>query len=469
MSSKSLQGFRFQLEKPNSKNLSSILFVLHHEGNRFKYGTGQMIFPELWDKATQRPTTDTKIIKPFEKDHSTIKTDLQNINSRLENIITVSKTYLSKREEQKERVNFDDLKLKLKSEFTIEPGRNSARKKSKTEPETRYKITDLINQYILGMKAGTKKTAKKQNYDTETIKAYTSFQKMFDELETFHQTTYKVTDISKDFENDLHIFFDDEKEYTPNTKGKMIKMLKVIIHDFINDELETIYRKGKKGEDTELSITDITYIERQLDKIIKPTSKPVHIALFENELTTIFELELKNKPHLDRARDIFLTGCYTGLRFSDYSRISPEHVKNGFLEIIMYKGKEKVFIPIRKELVSILQKWSFKIPDMTSQELGRYIKEIGEMAGITGTIEIIESKRNQTVITTKPKYRMITTHTARRSFATNMFYSGMSPVDIMKITGHKKLDTFQKYIVYDPARERERLSMKGNVQFMKVV
>ncbi|MBK8826580.1 MAG: integrase catalytic domain-containing protein [Saprospiraceae bacterium] len=170
----------------------------------------------------------------------------------------------------------------------------------------------------------------------------------------------------------------------------------------------------------------------------------------------IYDLDLSMKPNLDRARDIFLTGSYTGLRFSDYSRIKPEHINKQFIQIIPIKTKDNVNIPLRPELSTILTKWDFTIPKMTSQELGRYIKEIGKLSGIVANVEITETKGNQTIITTKPKNQMITSHTARRSFATNMFYDGMNPIDIMKITGHKKLDTFQKYIVSDPNRELQR-------------
>jgi integrase len=65
---------------------------------------------------------------------------------------------------------------------------------------------------------------------------------------------------------------------------------------------------------------------------------------------------------------------------------------------------------------------------------------------------------------------MITSHTARRSFATNMYYDGMNPIDIMKITGHKKLDTFQKYIVHDPNREllRQERNKINSERYLKV-
>ena len=464
-------GHLFFLEKPNSKGKSSIIYKFNLKGKRFVYGTSQTIIPELWEKEPQGPTGNKKIISQFEKDYPQIKTELKNINQRLENIKAATLTFFSLKEQQKTSIDFKELKEYLDNQFNpIKAKRKETPQAAPETPQAPF-IKDLIYDYIKGMYSGKKKTKQKTNYDNETIKAYLSFKKMWDELESYFDKQYIVTDISLEFETELHEFFNDEKEYTPNTKGKMIKMLKCIIHDFIELEYETIYRAKKTGIETVLSEIDLLYIEKQLDRIIKPNSKPVNIALDENELQSIYEMDLSDKPHLDRARDIFLAGCYTGLRFSDYNRIRPEHINKQYIQIIPIKTKDTVNIPVRPELSKILQKWNYTIPEMTSQELGRYIKEIGHKAGIIQNIQIIETIKNKQIITNKPKNLMITSHTARRSFATNMFYDGMNPIDIMKITGHKKLDTFQKYIVSDPNRElqRQERNKQHNERYLKVV
>lgn len=457
MAKKKKINFKFDLNLPIN-GYSSIKLRFDHNGKRFVYGAKKSIITDLWDKETQRPTTDKERIKSYKKERPQIETELQNISARLDKIISDTKRYFSLKEEQGEPVNLTDLKIFLDKSFKTIKETRTPKKQPKTAPEVSQTptIKDLTHEYIKGMYTGKKRTKQRQNYDHNTIKAYMTFKNMFDEMESYFDKTYLVTDISFDFENDLHEFFNEVKEYTPNTKGKMIKMLKVIIHDFLETESTRIYENHKKGIETVLSIIDLNYIEKQLDRIIKPKSDPVNIALNEKELQTMYELDYTEKPHLDRARDIFLTGCFTGLRHSDYSRIGPEHLNQDYIQIIMFKTKERVIIPIIPELVSIFKKWDYNIPDMSSQELNRYIKEIGKESGITDLTEITESKGNQTIINRKPKNEMITTHTARRSFATNSFYNGMNPQDIMKITGHKKLETFQKYIIHDPNREKER-------------
>ncbi|HDZ40887.1 MAG TPA: hypothetical protein ENH59_04320 [Bacteroidetes bacterium] len=44
------------------------------------------------------------------------------------------------------------------------------------------------------------------------------------------------------------------------------------------------------------------------------------------------------------------------------------------------------------------------------------------------------------------KHELITVHTARRSFATNMYMADVPTISIMKITGHRTEKSFLKYI-----------------------
>jgi len=193
-----------------------------------------------------------------------------------------------------------------------------------------------------------------------------------------------------------------------------------------------------------LTLNDIHRIEREIKLILKPDDETIFVVLDENEIQRLFDLDLTGIPHYSRARDIFLAGCYTALRHSDYSRIGPEHIKGNHLEIITYKNQKKVRIPIRPELRTILNKWENRIPKMTSQELGRYIKEIG-------------SKGGRDIDSIKYKYELITTHTARRSAATNMYYSKMTVKDIMAITGHSKIETLEMYIGKDDQKRDQRI------------
>src|SRR5258708_34801905 len=94
---------------------------------------------------------------------------------------------------------------------------------------------------------------------------------------------------------------------------------------------------------------------------------------------------------------------------------------------------------------------------VTNRELNRYIKEVGRLAGITVPIKTSYKKGNRDIEVTKPKYAWITTHTCRRSFCTNEFLAGTPPELIMKISGHKSLKDFYKYIRITPEEAGKKL------------
>ena len=75
-----------------------------------------------------------------------------------------------------------------------------------------------------------------------------------------------------------------------------------------------------------------------------------------------------------------------------------------------------------------------KIYPISNPKLNKNIKKICKQAGINQSIDGI------------PKYKLVTCHTARRSFATNAYISDVPVRDIMRITGHKKETTFLNYV-----------------------
>ena len=68
------------------------------------------------------------------------------------------------------------------------------------------------------------------------------------------------------------------------------------------------------------------------------------------------------------------------------------------------------------------------------------------MVGFDSPETIIFTKGGIRVTQQLPKYELITTHTARRSFATNQFLLGVPSITIMAMTGHRTEKSFMKYI-----------------------
>ncbi|RPD39111.1 site-specific integrase [Chitinophaga barathri] len=150
---------------------------------------------------------------------------------------------------------------------------------------------------------------------------------------------------------------------------------------------------------------------------------------------------------LDRVRDLFIIGCYTGLRVSDYNNIKPHHIKGDYLDLYQRKTGQRVVIPIHDTVRQIMAKYGGHTPPKISdQKLNMYIKEICREAGIVETIEKQQTKGGEKVANVLQKWQMVTSHTARRSFASNMTKQGIPIQQIMQITGHKKESVFLKYV-----------------------
>lgn len=238
-------------------------------------------------------------------------------------------------------------------------------------------------------------------------------------------------DITIDFYNDF-LAFCNEKDYSPNTTGRHIKHLKVIMRQAREEGLHN---------NTEYQRKSFEAMAVKVD----------NIYLTEAELKRLFDLDLSNNKPFELIRDVFLCGCYTAQRFGDYSRINKTHIRTlendkKVIDLIQQKTGEKVVIPVRHELEIILSRYDYTLPKTFEQKVNEKIKIIGEMAKITEVVSYEESRGGLRVKKSMKKNQLIKTHTARRSGCTNMYLAGIPTIDIMKISGHKTEREFLKYI-----------------------
>lgn len=171
------------------------------------------------------------------------------------------------------------------------------------------------------------------------------------------------------------------------------------------------------------------------------------IYLSKEELDKMFRLDLSDNKRLEKVRDLFLVGCYTGLRFGDLSRLCEEDMTKEHLKIRTQKTGEIVQIPLSPTVKFLVSKYNGKLPRaISNQKFNEYIKEIGKMAGINERISVYSTKGNVSVKKMSGKWEMVSAHTARRSFCTNAFLAGVPVIQLMKISGHKTEKSFLAYI-----------------------
>jgi integrase len=187
------------------------------------------------------------------------------------------------------------------------------------------------------------------------------------------------------------------------------------------------------------------------------------IALTEDELNELYSLNLEANTRLERVRDLFVFGANTGLRFSDFSSIKAENIKkegeNFYLDIIQFKTKGRVIIPVNEIVLQLLKKYNNQMPEgISNQKFNQYLKEVTQKSKLLQeTYSKTVTKGGVTTTEHIPRWQLTSSHTARRTFATNAYERGVPTLSIMAITGHKTEKAFLSYIKTDARKHAQIL------------
>ena len=184
-----------------------------------------------------------------------------------------------------------------------------------------------------------------------------------------------------------------------------------------------------------------------------------NVYLTEAEIAKIYALDLSEDWRLQNVRDWFIIACEMGLRYSDWSSIDLSKIENDRIEIVQHKTGDRAIIPLSltKYFWQIVKRRENKLPRIyTNQECNRSVKNIAKLAHITELQTVSYTKAGVQKTEHLAKHEMISTHTARRTFATNMFLRNMPISLIMSITGHK---TEKAFLLYVKAGMNEKAEM----------
>jgi integrase len=182
-------------------------------------------------------------------------------------------------------------------------------------------------------------------------------------------------------------------------------------------------------------------------KISWQRREPDILTLTRGEVHALATLDLSQRNTLDNARALFMLAVYTGLRFSDVAALRPEHIQADRLRLTTQKTRDTLTLPIRPEARPLLARVTAgTLRPLPNQTLNRYLKELAALAGIDTLTERTHYAGGKRHTQTAPKYEFVTTHTARRTFVTLALEDGLRPELLMKITGHKDLKTFSRYV-----------------------
>ncbi|MCR5889447.1 site-specific integrase [Hymenobacter sp. J193] len=273
--------------------------------------------------------------------------------------------------------------------------------------------------------------ASKRDKSAATIKCYVTLQR--------HLTAYaKVRRLQPTFASLDSAFCEGFKSYLLRTVGlgnasinNQVKNLKVFLAATFEQELHE-FAHFKRFRKLEAVAPELVYLTR-------------------DEKEQLYLLNLTGRPYLEQTRDIFLFECETGLRFSDVRALRPEQIVGGYILLTTIKTADLLRVPLSPLAQSILARYAGRrdgkaLPVISNQKTNAYLKVVAELAGLDTPTTTTQHKGSQRVATTRPKWELVCTHTARRTFVTLALEGGMRPEVVMRITGHKDYKTLHRYL-----------------------
>jgi integrase len=280
-----------------------------------------------------------------------------------------------------------------------------------------------------------------------TIKQYTNTLRLLRDFARERGRNVDFEDINLGFHTDFRGYM-NELGYSDAYFGNQIKFIRL----FMNEATE-------QGINTQIMFKS--------KKFTCPTPEVAKIYLTEEEVTRIQKLNFEDNTVMTIVRDLFIVGCRTGLRFSDLIRLKPSNFneQEKILRIETQKTGAIVYIPLAPDVLRICQKYHYNFPNMTNTVFNLNIKRIACMAGIEDDIEVVVRRGNEKKSEIVKKYKLVSAHTARRSFATNAYLANVPSIAIMRITGHHTEKAFMRYIRI--ASENNARQLLSHPHFLK--
>jgi integrase len=394
---------------------------MKYGGTRLVYSTGETVTTNQWNKKKQRL-----------KNNSTTTADgKHNLNDLLKNLEKECEiAYNTKIGEGKPAP--ETIKAHLKAFMD----------KNNNKEEKKISLLSFIGKF---------KEESKETKAPTTIKRYGT---VLGHLQDYSKKKGKIDfdSINLDFFHS-YVSFLKAKKLAKNSIAKDISVLKTFMNEAVDrghtNNINFKHRKFSYGyEDTD------------------------SVYLSEQEINKLFNHDFSSNKKLDHVRDLFVFGCQVGLRYSDYSTVRPENIitEDGkkFINIITQKTKETVIVPCSAIVLKIFEKYKANanwLPkSISAQKFNEYLKDACKDAGLTETGRL----------TTDPKlplYECISSHTARRSFATNLYLQKFPTIELMRITGHRTEKAFLKYIKVGKFESAKRLGEHmemRNSQLLKI-
>lgn len=402
----------FNLKEPNSNSESLIYFKAYFkgEGRKFVYSTGETIHPNDWDFENKHPKNLNGRTEKADKQR-VIKRQLDRYSNFFSDVVNNYKL-----------TNRDLLITNIKDDFDIEFKRTKA---------ISNKFFEVYNLFL---------QMKKSDYTDEansetTIKRYEYNKKLLEDFQEHREKKLHFNQINNAFYNSFIDYCINIKKHSANTLRRNVGLLKTFLFWSLEEghTYKTDFQKFKAPK------------AQQTDEV----------ALTLDQVQEVFEFDLSSNPKLERVRDLFVFGCATGMRISNYSKITKKDIQGGFIKVRDKKNTDKALeIPLNDFSIYMLKKYDYQLPKISNQKFNDYIKEVFELLGYTESVKKTIKVGKEIIEHVNPLFERISSHTARRSFITIMKNKKIPDKVIMSYTGHRSLEVFNKY--YKPNNEDKK-------------
>ncbi len=389
-------------KKTGKQEIHLRLTVSRHVQLRAK--TRLFIKANQWDSAKNSPKFSS-----IDKDLTMIRSKLKDLEEHI--IMKFSKTHLSDINSKWLNMIIDQFHFPEK--YDLNTGSNTT-----LLAITEQFIKDSVTRKNINGKFITKGSVDQYKQTQVQLKNFANHQQKVD---------WETAELDYSF-YDRFVTYEYQQGYCDSTVGKHIKNIKAILNSQPSSIIQTCGL-----------LTD--------RRCIKPSGSADEVYLDETELNLLWLYDFTEQPILEKVRDWFLCLCWTGVRFSDLTKINAEYIKNNVFQFRQQKTNTTVAVPILPVVHSILDKYNGIIPKPCSnQRFNKLLKEVCRQVGINSVETICRSVAGRITTSKHRKYELIKSHTGRRSFASNMYLRGIPSVTIMQVTGHKTETSFLRYI-----------------------
>jgi integrase len=393
----------FHLKNPKGEKESLIYFSAYfkNEGKKLIYSTGETILPKEWEFKNRMPN-DLSGRTTRADNHRTINVQL---NRYTDFYIKIINRYIHAEEE----ITIENIRNEFDKEF----------KKTKTGSRDFFSVYDKFMTEKINDKTD------KAN-STSTIKRYEYNKKLLQDFEESKDVKLNFNQIDKKFYNTFINYCTNTKNHSTNTLSRNIGLFKT----FMNWAVLNRYTY-------KLDFQEFKNIKKEITD---------EVALSKEQVVEIFNFDFSNNQRLERVRDLFVFGCFTGMRYSNYSKIKKNDIIDSHIKVRDVKDNRKQLnIPLNDYSSYLLKKYDYRLPEISNQKFNEYIKEVIKIVGYTENIKKTSKLGNEIIETVTPFYERISSHTARRSFITIMKTDKVPDKIIMGFTGHKSLEVFNQY------------------------